>query len=166
MFVGSGRSGLYSGTFGSSQPLSPSYGVLPDMREADESSGILDDEGCYVRNPTACRIENMIRGNYIGDKRTNGLFIYVITLNGDIVVGRRNGNGPHGSPTPHPTLIGGRNPRVKMAGMLEIRGGKIFSYDGRSGHFKPNRRSMDVADEAFGRLPSNLFHRKSPRRRR
>ena len=80
----------------------------------------------------------MINRSYIGDKRTNIDLPYVITTNGDIIVGKRNGNGRDGLATPHPTLIGGRNPEVTMAGMLHIHGGKIDSYDTNSGHFKPN----------------------------
>ena len=42
----------------------------------------------------------------------------------------------------------------------EIHGGKIAAYDNQSGHFKPNAKSMQVADEAFGKLPSILFKKK------
>ena len=163
--MGSGRSGLYSGTIGSSQPFAFSYGVTPNMKDYDRARGILNDDGGYDKNPTARNLEDMINGNYIGNKHVNGVFTYAVTLGGDIIVGKRNGNGSYGKPTPHPTLIGGKNPKVRVAGILEIRGGKIFSYDDRSGHFKPNRKSLQVADDAFGKLPDVLFHKNSSRRK-
>ena len=103
---------------------------------------------------------DIIHGNYIGDKRTNTDMPYVIDMQGNIIVGKRNGNGKGGLATPHPTLIGGKDPQVQMAGMLHIQGGKIASYDNISGHFKPNPKSMPVADEAFGKLSSKLFKKK------
>jgi len=39
--------------------------------------------------------------------------------------------------TPHPSLISGKDSKVKMAGMVDIWNGKIYSCDDRSGHFKP-----------------------------
>lgn len=87
-------------------------------------------------------------------------YLYVIDKQGNLILGKRNGNGRDGKPTPHPTLIGGANPEVQMAGLVRISGGKIVSYDDRSGHFKPNPKSMSVAHEAFGKLPQTLFKRK------
>jgi hypothetical protein len=89
---------------------------------------------------------------------------YVITKNGDIIWGRRNGNGKTGLP---PTLIDGHNPDVTMAGMLRINSEKIATYDAHSGHFKPNKKSTPVAHTTF-RIFSvfyrilSLFHRLSP----
>ena len=157
--MGSGSSGIYTGTSSQSQPFSPSYYVEPKMHKSDIDKGIYHD-GNYDKNPTAQNLNDMINGNYIGDKRTNKDMPYVIDMNGNIIVGARNGNGKDGLPTPHPTLIGGKNPQVQMAGMLHIQGGKIASYDNISGHFKPNPKSMPVADDAFGKLPSKLFKKK------
>lgn len=161
--MGSGSSSAYAGTHGSSQPYAPSYGVTKPMRQHDVDRGIYGTSG-YTRNPTAKPIKEAINGDYIGDKHTNRQFIYAIDLDGNIVIGERNGNGRDGDPTPHPTLIGGKNPRVQVAGILDVRGGKIYSYDDRSGHFKPNHRSLEAADEAFSKLPANLFHRHFRRR--
>jgi hypothetical protein len=44
-----------------------------------------------------------------------------------------------------------------MAGMVDIRNGKIFSWDDRSGHYKPNSESKKFADKAFGKLPKSVF---------
>ena len=85
---------------------------------------------------------------------------YVIDLKGNIILGKRNGNGRDGVPTPHPTLIGGKDPQVQMAGIVHIQGGKIASYDNQSGHYKPNKKSMSVADEAVGKLSPSLFKKK------
>ncbi len=38
--------------------------------------------------------------------------------------------------------------------------GVMASYDYQSGHYKPNIKSMEVADEAFGKLPSTVFKKK------
>ena len=75
----------------------------------------------------------------------------------NIIVAERNGNGFNGKATPHPTLIGGKDPKVKMAGILYLENGKITGYDHKSGHYKPNIKSMDVAKKAFDKLPNYLF---------
>ena len=159
--MGSGAGGSYGGGSGS-QPYAPSYHVEKSMHEQDIKNGTYHD-GHYDKNPTAQNINDMINGNYIGDKRTNIDMPYVIDLDGNIILGRRNGNGKGGAPTPHPTLIGGADPQVQMAGIVHIQGGKIASYDNQSGHYKPNAKSMHVADEAFGKLPSTLFKKKGKR---
>lgn len=155
-----GREAIYKGTRGSSQPYAPYYKVDPKMHYRDEARGI-SKNNVYTKNPTAKNISEMIHGNYIGDKKTNNTYTYVIDKNGNIIVGQRNGNGkgPNKLPTPHPTLIGGKNPKAVVAGMLEIRGGKIYSVDNQSGHFKPHQKSMHVALEKFGNLPGKLFHK-------
>ncbi|MBO4317130.1 MAG: hypothetical protein J5855_02460 [Mailhella sp.] len=159
--MGSGAFGSYGSSNGS-QPYAPSYHVVKSMHEQDIINGTYHN-GHYSKNPTAKSFNEMINGNYIGNKNMNIDMPYVIDLDGNIIVGRRNGNGPNGIPTPHPTLIGGKDPQVKMAGIVHIQGGKIASYDGRSGHYKPNAKSMEAADEAFGKLPAILFKRKGKR---
>lgn len=89
------------------------------------------------------------------EKVANGQFTYVVDTNGNLIIGRRNGSVKF--QTPHPSLIGGKDPIVKMAGMVDIRNGKIHSWDDRSGHFKPNIKSMKYADEAFGKLSKEIF---------
>ena len=153
--MGSGPTGPY----GKSQTYSKTYHVEKSMHQQDIENGIFHD-GHYDINPTAKFLKEMINGNYIGNKHTNLDLPYVITTSGDIIVGRRNGNGSKGLQTPHPTLIGGKDPKVAMAGMLHIHGGKIFSYDSNSGHFKPNIKSMSVANEAFSKLSPILFKKK------
>ncbi len=157
--MGSGSSGSYSGTSGASQPYAPLYNVEPKMHQFDINNGTYHD-GHYDKNPTAKNLTDMINGNYIGDKRTTLEVPYVIDKHGNIIVGRRSGNGRGGAPTPHPTLIGGKNPQVQMAGILHIHGGKISIYDNHSGHYKPNIKSMSAADAAFSKLPKILIKKK------
>lgn len=158
--MGSGAGSSYSGTSGGSQPFAPFYEVEPKMHQMDVDNGTYHD-GHYDVNPTAQKITDMINGNYIGNKNFNSDHLpYVIDMDGNIIIGKRNGNGRDGVPTPHPTLIGGKNPRVQMAGIVVIRGGKIISYDNQSGHYKPNSKSMTVADKAFAKLPASVFKKK------
>ncbi len=157
--MGSGARGYYGSGNNGSQPYAPSYHVEKSMHKMDIKNGTYHD-GRYDKNPTAQNITNMINGNYIGNKNTNIDIPYVIDMNGNIIIGRRNGNGRNGAPTPHPTLIGGQDPQVQMAGIIHIHGGKIASYDSQSGHYRPSQKSMEVADNAFGKLPSALFKKK------
>ncbi|MBE6811071.1 MAG: hypothetical protein E7521_08475 [Ruminococcaceae bacterium] len=163
--MGSGSSGPYGGGSTGSQPYAPSYHVESSMKKHDIESGVY--KGKYIKNPTAQKLTDMINGNYIGNKTTNESGLpYVIDMDGNIIVGKRSGNGrgPGALPTPHPTLIGGSDPQVQMAGLLKIGGGKILGYDNNSGHYKPNAKSMTVADEAFSKLPDSLFSKKFKRR--
>ena len=155
-----GYSDHFSGTGGSSQPYAPSYHVEPKMLQYDKNKGTFHN-GKYDKNPTAQNLSDTINGNYIKGKNFNDNNMpYVIDLKGNIIIGKRNGNGSTGAATPHPTLIGGKDPQVQVAGILKIRGGKIYDYDHMSGHYKPNIKSMDIADETFGKLPKNLFSKK------
>lgn len=157
--MGSGAHGSYGGGSSGSQPYAPSYHVEKSMHEMDIKNGTYHN-GHYDKNPTAQNINDMINGNYVGNQNTNMDMPYVIDLNGNIILGRRNGNGRNGAPTPHPTLIGGKDPQVQMAGIVHIQGGKIASYDNQSGHYKPSSKSMDAADKAFGKLPPTIFKKK------
>jgi hypothetical protein len=57
---------------------------------------------------------------------------------------------------PHPTLIGGENPQVLTAGMVDIIS-KIYSINNFSGHFKPTALSLESMQNAFNLLPSQAF---------
>jgi hypothetical protein len=162
--MGSGISSKYTRSNGASQEYAPAYHVEKPMLNADKKRGTYHD-GHYDKNPTAERLMDKIHGNYIGNKLYNARIQYVVDLEGNIIVGRRNGNGTNKDdlPTPHPTLIGGKDPQVKVAGIIEIRGGKIYNYDNDSGHYKPNVKSMLAADEAFRKLPQTVFTKDSKR---
>ena len=182
--MGSGVSGLYSGTYGASaaaekqivkrnsdahessatdrrsQPYAESYGVTDDMLAFDKERGVYTEVG-YRKNPTAVIASSSIRNGILVNKDgspMDGHCTYAVTTSGDLIIGKRNGNGRDGLATPHPTLIGGKDPKVKVAGVVTLSQGKITKYDNESGHFKPNVLSMPAADEAFSKLPDSAFH--------
>lgn len=181
--MGTGISGLYSGTFGapkmpsiplsqrasdtlnkrSSQPFRRLYGVVPKMLERDKAIGIYSSRTGYSRNPTVFSALSRIHRGVLVDnngRALDGHYTYVVSESQELLIAKRNGNGRDGKPTPHPTLIGGKHPRVRVAGTVTISRGKIVKYDLESGHFKPNNKSFPVADEAFSQLPSTAFHRR------
>lgn len=124
------------------------------MQAADEAAGVLVN-GSYIKNPTARSLSDLVTDSgRIGGKQMNGQYMYVIDQDGAIIIGSRSGQR-----MPHPTLIGGGNPQVLGEGIVDIRGGKIFSVDNASGHFKPGIGSLDAARNTFGNLPPNVFRR-------
>lgn len=147
---------------GKSQPYKEQYSVYGKMVKKDIKHHVYKPGIGYSRNPTAQNLSSMINGNYIVSKTFNKTVPYVITTDGQIIIGDRNGNGKGAGklPTPHPTLIGGLDPKVKMAGILDIRGGKIYSYDDRSGHYRPNVKSMKWADIAFDSYPKHKNYKR------
>ncbi len=182
--MGSGISGLYADTYGAiavaekqifkrnndalgssaadrqSQPYAESYGVTEDMLAFDKERGVYTEVG-YRKNPTAVIASTSVRNGILVNEDgspMDGHYTYAVTTSGDLVIGRRNGNGRDGLATPHPTLIGGKDPKVKVAGIATLSQGKITKYDNESGHFKPNILSMTAADEAFSKLPDSVFH--------
>jgi hypothetical protein len=129
--------------------------VDPSFRSADEAAGVLVN-GSYIKNPTARNLSESVTASgkvRVDGQLANGQYMYVVDTSGNIVIGTRGGQR-----MPHPTLIGGSNPQVQAAGIVDIRGGKIYSVDNASGHFKPGNGSLQSAEGAFGNLPSNSFH--------
>lgn len=129
------------------------YSVDPTMFADDEATGVLIN-GEYIKNPTAHNINDYISegSNYLGNKNMNGQYMYVIDADGNIIIGTRGGQR-----MPHATLIGGYNPQVQAAGILEIRGGKIYSINNASGHFKPSNECLSIVEEIFSKLPQKIF---------
>ena len=141
-------------TIGPGRRAPSRFGVDPATRAADEAAGVLVN-GRYIKNPTAKSLNSLLTDSgKIGGKQMSGRYMYVIDDAGNITIGTRAGQR-----MPHPTLIGGANPQVRGAGIVDIRGGRIFSVDNASGHFKPGAGSLDAAREAFGKLPDSAFHR-------
>ena len=113
----------------------------------------------------------MINGNYIGNKTTNESGLpYVIDMNGNIIVGKRSGNGrgPGALPTPHPTLIGGNDPQVQMAGLLKIGGCYIAtaiygSYDVPEVILFRKFRDLYLDKRRWGRRFVEFYYNNSPR---
>lgn len=50
---------------------------------------------------------------------------------------------------PHPTLIGGKDPRVLTAGELVIKNGKIVEINNQTGHFRSDINSLRHAKGAL-----------------
>ncbi|MES9903018.1 MAG: hypothetical protein ABW168_10080 [Sedimenticola sp.] len=92
-------------------------------------------------------------------KDVNGKFNYVVTENGNLVVGRIRKT-PGGG---HIDLSGG-NP-VQAAGEFKVVNGELKFIDNASGHFEPvGARVQSVAEQAFQKLgfeTSNKFVHKA-----
>ncbi len=147
--MGSGVSGNYNGNEEKSQPYAPFYGVTKDLLEIDKKdSDIYSPKNGYFKNPTASDLSKSIIGGavYINGRQAHGTMTYVMNEHGNVIFGVRfNPNNP-AKRSPHPTLIGGKHPKVQIAGMITFSKGKIVSLDNRSGHYKPNIRSMEKID--------------------
>jgi len=165
--MGSGSSGPYGGGSTGSQPYAPSYHVVPDMLAADKKdSDIYKSNSGYFKNPTATNLENAIDGNRVvfNGKSVEGQFTYVMDTNGSIIFGKRYNPNNSSKRSPHPTLIGGKNPEVQCAGIIKFTKGRILSVDDRSGHFRPNSKSLEKVDSFLDKLYKrnpNLFDKRS-----
>lgn len=129
--------------------------VDPNMQPKDIQTGRLNSNG-YQHNPTAKNIKSMLKkgtDRLCDDESTlNGQYMYVVDEQGNLIIGTRNKGY-----WPHPTLVGGENPKVQAAGMVDIRNGKICRVDNSSGHYKPSDAYLAVAEKAFTSLPSSIF---------
>jgi hypothetical protein len=149
------------------------YSVVPPMLAADRDRRFFDpadktvkpvwtEQGGYVKNPSAKPLDDAMKNGRVGGGFENGTFMYVVDTDGKVILGKRLGEpgGQAGRATgmPHPTLIGGTDPKVLAAGELEVRGGRIFSIDNQSGHYQPTRQSMKISVRSFMKLPTSAFH--------
>ncbi len=155
--MGSGISGNYNGTRPTEafRKIANFYHVTKDMLEKDKKDpDIYNPTSGYFKNPTSTNLSDAIKEDkvYIKEKRMHGTVPYVLTCDDKILFGKRvNPNNPT-KRSPHPTLIGGRDPIVKCAGMITFSKGKIVSMDNQSGHFKPNIESMKYVDNVMKKL--------------
>ncbi len=165
--MGSGHSGLYSGTFGGSQPYAETYHVADDMMNMDKKdSTIYKPSTGYFKNPKSSTLDDAINGNaiYLNGKSAHGTFTYVLDENGNIIFGKRFNPNDEGKRSPHPTLLGGKDPLVQCAGIITFENGKIVSVNDRSGHYRPNAKSLDKVNSALDKLYAThpeLFSKKS-----
>lgn len=170
--MGSGISGSYRGTISKSQPYAELYNVCSDLLEIDKKDpDIYDSNNGYFKNPTAINLFESINGDgiYRNGKRVHGVFTYVMDEKGNIIFGSRCNPNNIGKRSPHPTLIGGKNPKVKCAGMITFSKGKIVSIDNISGHFKPNIKSMEKVNDYMDKLyqiNNEIFSNKSKWRKK
>jgi hypothetical protein len=135
-----------------------SFGVVDDFVDIDIARNVIND-GVYVLNPSRKLITNTsinvsLSGRIrIDDTLLNGQYMYVVDLEGNLIFGTRTG-----TRMPHPTLIGGRNPEVLAAGMVEFRGGRLYSIDNASGHFRPSNESLALVQQIFeNTFPARAF---------
>lgn len=153
--MGSSISGNYHGTYGGSQPYAETYHVYPKTMAADKKDpSIYDSKTGYFHNPTAVKLEDTIQNNriYVAGHRQEGKLTYVMDSAGNLVIGvRSNPNNSKGR-APHPTLIGGKDPQVQCAGMMQFHKGRISSVDTDSGHFRPNSKSLSKVKAALQKL--------------
>ncbi|VEJ55664.1 hemagglutinin repeat-containing protein [Pragia fontium] len=137
---------------GTTAQTTQKWSVDPTTQTADKTAGVLVN-GVYKNNPTAQNITGLLTDTgRIGSKNMNGQFMYVVDQKGNVIIGTRSGER-----MPHPTLIGGKDPQVLGAGIVEIRAGKIYSIDNASGHYKPGAEALSAAKDAFGKLPEKYF---------
>ena len=118
----------------------------------------------YRRNPSAVNLSEALGDVMRGGSRIRlsfpsqtGEVMYVITENHELIIGARSGRQRD---LPHPALIGGEDPTVLSAGMVEFADGRIKKIEiNASGHFKPNApSSVEVSAALFNRLPGWAFH--------
>lgn len=152
--MGSGSGGSYSGGSGS-QPYAPTYNVVSSEFTKDKADrDIYNPTTGYFRNPKASTIENAIQDDriYMDGKKASGSMTYVIDKDGNIVFGKRYNPNDPSKRAPHPTLIGGKNPEVQCAGMMQFDRGRIVGFDNNSVHFRPNNKSLEAVEKAIDRL--------------
>lgn len=172
MIMGSGSSSSYSGTNGGSQEYAETYRVVPKMLNKDKKdSDIYNSNTGYFKNPTATNLLEAIKNNrfYIQGIKAENKFTYVLDENGNIIFGKRCNPNNSNKRSPHPTLIGGKNPKVQCAGIIEFKDGKIYYADNNSGHFRPNIKSLDKVKAILDKLyesNSKLFYKNSEWRKK
>lgn len=165
--MGSGSSSSYSGTNGGSQPYAETYHVVPhELNNDKKDADIYNPKSGYFHNPLAKELTAAIEnGKLMMDgKVAHGRMTYVLDENGNIIFGKRHNPNDGRKRAPHPTLIGGKNPQVQCAGMIEFSKGKIVSVDNQSGHFRPNSQSLAKVDAALAKLATThpeIFSTKS-----
>lgn len=143
------------GAGGGSQPYAPMYHVVPSMMEKDkEDINIYDPKKGYFTNPLATSIQSAIKNGriYMTGLKAHGTYTYVVDAKGNLIFAKRYNPNNSKSRAPHPTLIGGRDPVVRCAGMVYIERGRIVWYNNDSGHFRPDAKSLEVVELALTRL--------------
>lgn len=156
------RSGISSSDAGKSQKYAPQYHVVDKMQKQDKADPtIWSDSSGYFKNPSAVNIQDCTRDRsvYYEGRKANGKMTYVVDTDGNLIFGKRSNPINPSARSPHPMLIGGKDPQVRVAGMIEFRGGKIYAIDTDSGHFRPPVKSLAAAKAALGNLPKEIFHK-------
>lgn len=153
--MGSGSGGSYSGTSGGSQPYAEKYHVVDkEMNKDKKDQDIYNSKSGYFKNPTATDLEGSLSNDrvFIDGKKAHGNYTYVLDDKGNIIFGKRVNPNDKDKRAPHPTLIGGKDPTVQCAGMIEFKKGRIVTADNMSGHYRPNKESMKKVDSFMTKL--------------
>ena len=74
----------------------------------------------------------------------DGNYVFAVDKGGSLILGTRTENA-----LPHPTLIGGKDPRVLTAGELVIKNGEIVEINNQTGHFRSDINSLLHAKDAL-----------------
>jgi hypothetical protein len=138
------------------------------LDKARTTDVVFDGAGNYITNPIKKNLAQLdinaqsgkirdANGNILTTDNVNGEgLMYVIDDADNIFIGGRNN-----ANLPHPTLIGGKNPNVKCAGMIRFKDGRILEISNNSGHFKPSNTTLQEAKAIFKqKLPDNAFDTK------
>ena len=89
-------------------------------------------------------------------KGIHGERMFVIDKDGNFLIGKRDPSGE--MRMPHPTLVGGKDPEVLAAGMIQFSKGRILNVNNASGHFKLHANTLNTAEDILRNLlPSNSF---------
>ncbi|MBR0137011.1 MAG: hypothetical protein IJM15_01170 [Erysipelotrichaceae bacterium] len=155
--MGSGYSSSYSGTNGGSQHYADRYHVVPQELNRDKKNpDIYDSKTGYFKNPTSTDLEKAIHDDkvYINNAKAHGYYTYVLDNEDNIIFGKRANPINSKQRAPHPTLIGGKDPTVQCAGMIEFVNGRIKTVDNRSGHYRPNNKSLEKVYSALQKIHS------------
>ena len=153
--MGSGSYGPYGSGGSGSQPYADTYGVYPSALQADKNDKeIYDPQKGYPVNPTAKEISHAIVNEHIeiAGNIPDGPITYVLNENNEIIIGKRSNPINPNKRSPHPMLVGGKDPHVQCAGMITFKKGKIVSIDNQSGHFRPNKKSMEKVYQVLKKL--------------
>lgn len=166
--MGSGNGGAYStNNSRASQPYADNYNVVDSELKKDKADkDIYNPSTGYFKNPNAKTLEAALGNNdriYSGNNKANGDITYVLNENGQIIFGKRENPNNSKKRSPHPTLIGGKSPKVQCAGMITFRKGQIVSVNNESGHYKPNKKSMSKVYKALEKFKSNHPNAFSPK---
>lgn len=156
----------------------PGFGVRQSELDLDVKKGILNyqnGEWSYLDNGYRRKLSDLqIVGkdrfdltslDYETDDHSIVELMYVVTLSGEVIVGRSAGPQIYRdyegrvSKLPHATLADetGRLTRVLTAGTIRFKDGKIIRIDNGSGHYHPESESVTEAKKAFAPY-SQFFH--------
>lgn len=156
-----------------SQPYKDLYNVVSDMLNRDmEDEDIYNKDTGYFKNPSAFILQDAVRrGTLFKNSSGRAVYklIYVVDEYNNIIAGKRVNPNNSEKRSPHPALIGGKDPRVKCAGILEIRDDRIYSVSNHSGHYRPNIESLKLVEKILQELCDKyplLFHEESKWRNR